>query len=309
MNIERSTVQLLAGAADAAYGSEAQIKDWAKSKGLSATMFHGPASETEGFTTHDGKMLIVAFRGTSSRRDWETNLHAGLPEDDIHAGFHAGVNEVWSAIVAAVKEAGNRKIWITGHSLGGALAVIAASKLIAPFEGVVTFGQPRAGGKLFAQRCQTAFGDRHLRVINDQDAVPRVPPFTGGFRHSGGAERIGGKQNGIFESRVETTEDAVRLFTGHDVEIPVAFEDLLIPLERHVNQVVEGASGGIQLLQRFGQMVEPLLSSDLTRLLGSFDDAVNKTARAYKTPGIKQLNEHKMAEYFKSLGLNPEQTH
>lgn len=309
MNIERSTVQLLAGAADAAYGNEAQIKEWAKSKNLAATMFHGPASETEGFTAHDGNMLIVAFRGTSSRKDWETNLHAGLPEDDIHAGFHAGVKEVWSAIAAAVKEAGERKIWITGHSLGGALAVIAASKMIAPFEGVVTFGQPRAGGKLFAQRCQTAFGDRHLRVINDQDAVPRVPPFTGGFRHSGAAERIGGAHNMTFESRVETTEDAVRLFTGHDVEIPMAFEDLLIPLEGHVNKAVEGASGGVQLLQRVGHLFDPLLPSDLTGLIDRFDDAVNKTARAYKTPGIKQLNEHKMAEYFKSLGLNPEQTH
>lgn len=76
---------------------------------------------------------------------------------------------------------------ITGHSLGGALAVLCALNLRATFgvmSEVYTYGEPRIGNKNFA-----AFADYTLpyiyRVINDADVVPHLPSLSMGFYHEG----------------------------------------------------------------------------------------------------------------------------
>ncbi|RPI77437.1 MAG: lipase family protein, partial [Planctomycetaceae bacterium] len=63
---------------------------------------------------------------------------------------------------------------VTGHSLGGALATLAARRLPAalkPFE-VATFGQPRVGNVTFIN----GYMLRHNRYVNNHDIVPSVPP-------------------------------------------------------------------------------------------------------------------------------------
>ena len=85
---------------------------------------------------------------------------------------------------------GNKTIWITGHSLGGALAELCAAQALfvskIPVQGVYTFGQPRVGSNDFAAAVNAKLGSGIFRFVNDRDIVARVPLFTMGFCHYGG---------------------------------------------------------------------------------------------------------------------------
>lgn len=84
-------------------------------------------------------------------------------------------------------DAHNCKIWITGHSLGGALAVITGKKLLGCFEQdqnglskphrIFTFGSPKVGNSVFAERCPLK--DNIRQFINNDDIIPYMPPFIG----------------------------------------------------------------------------------------------------------------------------------
>jgi len=80
----------------------------------------------------------------------------------------------------------NAKIQIIGHSLGGGLAVIAAWHLsqILFNVGVITFGQPRVGNARFHTMLFKNVTS-HLRVVNNNDIVPRIPPWPAGYSHGG----------------------------------------------------------------------------------------------------------------------------
>jgi hypothetical protein len=86
-------------------------------------------------------------------------------------------------------------LYITGHSLGGAVASMAAALIYAdeelkPFRdllrGVYTFGQPMVGSRRFARKCDADFGTRMFRHVYQWDVVPSLPPRTmGEFEHFG----------------------------------------------------------------------------------------------------------------------------
>jgi hypothetical protein len=80
------------------------------------------------------------------------------------------------------------RIWITGHSLGGALGMLFAWRMRRNFTpaGVYTFGQPRIGDRAFSDAYE-ALGLKSLtwRVVHAADVVPRVPWFPGSYRHAG----------------------------------------------------------------------------------------------------------------------------
>ena len=83
-----------------------------------------------------------------------------------------------------------QRVWVTGHSLGGALAVLLAATMREsnlPVDGLYTFGAPRVGDKSFADRLDRALeGAAHWRVVNEGDLGPHVP-FEAFFSHGGTA--------------------------------------------------------------------------------------------------------------------------
>ena len=72
-----------------------------------------------------------------------------------------------------------RKIWMTGHSLGAALATLAADRY-GNVQGVYTFGSPRVGDGAFKKN----FEVEAYRIVNNKDIVTRVPP-PGRYKHVG----------------------------------------------------------------------------------------------------------------------------
>ena len=155
--------------------------------------------------------IAAVFRGTDEIADWLDNLNVvpiSGPFGKVHKGFHNALMDVWPSMRRTIreirKEDGQRRpLWLTGHSLGGALATIAASLLVEddePFFGVYTFGSPRCGDREFARVYKVEAGARTYRFQNNNDIVSRVPARMMGYRHVGSFVYI--KENGDLVSDV-----------------------------------------------------------------------------------------------------------
>jgi triacylglycerol lipase len=132
---------------------------------------------------------VLAFEGSEERRDWIRNLHTGKRPwvgGRVHAGWHEAWMSIWYPVVMALKNHGTPSV-ITGYSLGGAIAQIAAAGIGA--SRVVTFAAPRAGNTAFARelslRCEVT------RYVYGSDPVRRLPPWWLGYRHAGELRRLG----------------------------------------------------------------------------------------------------------------------
>lgn len=101
----------------------------------------------------------------------------------FHEGFWSALNGVWEQIAQnPVWKVSKKQVWITGHSLGGALATLAAYRLVRDevisadqINGVFTFGQPRVGDVQFAGG-YSGTRDRHYRFVHNCDIVTMIPP-------------------------------------------------------------------------------------------------------------------------------------
>lgn len=131
---------------------------------------------TDAFVAESDQVLVVAFRGTES--DDPTDLFADadirLARWDgaglVHHGFARGLAAVWDDLVPVVEPAGKRRLLLTGHSLGAALATLAAARLTP--DRLYTFGSPRVGDAAFAAGMRKV---SHHRLVDCCDIVTRVP--------------------------------------------------------------------------------------------------------------------------------------
>ncbi|MEO0881911.1 MAG: lipase family protein [Pseudomonadota bacterium] len=161
---------------------------------------------TEAYFCENAQMAVLVFRGSTTGIDWLTNINIfkkKIPtgqydgEDQfvkVHAGFYRAFGQHWDAMQVEVDRVilntPNKPIFITGHSLGGALAQLATAAFSCDqIAACYTFGSPRAGGKsldLFVK-------PPHYRVTNQSDTVPFLPAYLLGYRHAGDARSLVGK--------------------------------------------------------------------------------------------------------------------
>jgi pimeloyl-ACP methyl ester carboxylesterase len=145
----------------------------------------------QGFGARKGDDLWIAFCGTNDAEDWFDNLDARKEpamSGSVHAGFNQSLDEVWTVVLDLIAQRGWRNIHLVGHSMGGALATLAGSRLPGVTAWVdlriITFGQPRCGDRRWAADMNMLFPKNYLRVSNAGDPVPHLP--TGWrFRHAG----------------------------------------------------------------------------------------------------------------------------
>ena len=140
---------------------------------------------------------VLVFRGTQQTyRDARTDLACGiLPfgkgEIGVHKGFRAAVDSVWDEIEHALSGLAC-PLFYTGHSLGAALAVVAAFRR-AP-QAVYTFASPRIGNEAFA----ASLADVPVhRVAGERDALTLLPPGFLGFRHVGALHLLKGPEENV----------------------------------------------------------------------------------------------------------------
>jgi triacylglycerol lipase len=129
--------------------------------------------------------LIVAFRGTEPDKilDWLADIDfdtLDFYDSRVHRGFLHVHNEISTQLATYLMTHHSAKVYVTGHSLGGAVAEIFTS--LCPFAtALYTFGQPRTGNAKFHSMVKCEY----FRIMNDGDIVPHVPPEMGNFTHGG----------------------------------------------------------------------------------------------------------------------------
>jgi triacylglycerol lipase len=190
----------LARLAHVAYDDEKLVsqtlEDWGFVGRLSSV------ADTQFVSAVSSKFAVLAFRGTESNDPDDIIVDAQLQLKDkgwgdtakVHGGFKKALigekdvikNKVLTAVDALDS---NKPLFICGHSLGGALAVLCADLLRAErpkiiIAAIYTYGQPRVGDDDFAKVIDKPYGGRHFRFVNNRDGVPRAP-VGGGYSHSG----------------------------------------------------------------------------------------------------------------------------
>lgn len=150
-------------------------------------------SSTQAFTTVDDRFAYLSFRGTESDSpiDWVADGRfapaTGVFGTEVHSGFKDALDEVWDDIVAVLHDTGLPAV-VTGHSLGGALATLAAARLASSGTSVAamhSYGSPRVGRRDFAGEFQKRLSGVSFRFINHIDIVTRVPLLIQSYRHVG----------------------------------------------------------------------------------------------------------------------------
>jgi hypothetical protein len=118
-------------------------------------------------------ITFVAFRGTTTLTDWIVDFDFPLNENGIHRGFY----DAAMPLIPTISEMVNgQRVVFTGHSLGAALATIAAAMVAtAKTKERITFGSPRVGNSGFAHRAMDGLF-KAKRYVHGEDIVPTVPP-------------------------------------------------------------------------------------------------------------------------------------
>ena len=126
--------------------------------------------------------LVLAFRGTEamSVRDIKADARAKIKGCTSEGNIHTGFSDAYDNVAIDIQKALNQDdykdmpLFITGHSLGGALATIAAKKLThrAGIASCYTFGSPRVGDEEWVSGMKTPL----YRIVNAADCVTMLPP-------------------------------------------------------------------------------------------------------------------------------------
>jgi triacylglycerol lipase len=225
----------LADASFLVYGDAAFVQEAIRNSPLPNQEFRldwlGTPDDNRGMVLASDAALVVVFRGT--RLQVHSVLDATevvlIHQDDflidgsflfkpahtggrVHAGFLNAFNEIrdcFDAIVAA-RQPGQR-LWLTGHSLGGALATLAAAHVgPAAVQGLYTYGAPRVGDSAFAAVLPQ---QSYHRFVHRDDWVVNVPPKFLGYVHGGTLKTVSGSQprrlRGDLASRLQAFRDTL----------------------------------------------------------------------------------------------------
>ena len=188
--------------------------------GLTAKLIS--VNNTQAYVAANDGHVVVAFRGSESPtsidglKDWLITNAMNLlivPTGPLgadfaavgvgarwHQGFVTAIAEVWAPVFAATTEllkAKDRPLWVTGHSLGGALAMLAIWLFLRRTVSVhqaYTFGAPMVGNKDVADAFNREYAGKVFRYVNSPDPVPLLPMMSlvaNDFTHCDGAMPLG----------------------------------------------------------------------------------------------------------------------
>jgi hypothetical protein len=171
----------------------------------------GTRERNRGIILTSDSAVVVVFRGTRvesyaiyggdilrvNREDLWTDSQffptACQVGGRVHKGFLAAYRQIDQRVsnVAASRKPG-QAVWLAGHSLGGALASLAAAHLgVETVHGLYTFGCPRVGNAAFVNKLPPG---NHFRFVHRDDWAASVPPELLGYVHAGALRRVAGSR-------------------------------------------------------------------------------------------------------------------
>lgn len=155
-------------------------------------------TETQALLARWNNDIVIAFRGTEGKiSDWWTDMQGTLVANNsgkgrVHKGFKSATDSVYRHLVRYIRNHAvpGTRLFVCGHSLGGALALLTASRFSAEpglpvVRGVFTYGAPRVGDKEFVESYRASeIGERTYMWVASADPVTRVAPFSFEYRHA-----------------------------------------------------------------------------------------------------------------------------
>ena len=151
----------------------------------------GLFADTQALLLGHGSLLLVVIGGSEGHlpgpifQDWVlTDARISQVDVDgagVHGGFYQAAVDAYAELEALILEhlTEGRRLWLTGHSLGGAVASLIAYQLErdgVPVQGITTFASPRVGNEAWAAAFEDRFGNRAQTWVNDRDPIVRIPP-------------------------------------------------------------------------------------------------------------------------------------
>ena len=230
----------LACASKAAYEEHS---DWIENLGLGDRVTFFTCGQFRGLVALLEKVVLLAFRGTKNigncLTDADTLFVSKSPYPGrVHSGFVQAIEQVWPEVrrlLGAPSRA--MPLWITGHSLGGAMATLASVRLATEgykVRAVYTYGSPRVGDRFFRDSYRLA----NYRFVNDNDLVPHLP-FRWCYKHVGKLRLVDG--HGDF-----TEEQAAW----------VAKKRVLAGKAKRVQRAHRGAAGALHVFSEFDWLAD-----------------------------------------------------
>ena len=139
-----------------------------------------------GFIARKKNNIYIIFRGTQTVKEWINNLNTDLTRyfiqeyGSVHDGFLEAYSDIRIKLSEELKKIERpKKIYIAGHSLGGAFATLALPdieiSLRMKITALYTFGSPRIGDSTFVQRFNYSFAWKSFRIVNSTDIVTEIP--------------------------------------------------------------------------------------------------------------------------------------
>lgn len=169
------------------------------------TEIHAIRHDAHGFVGYlqEERIIALAFTGTDpfSLLDWIDDIdtlkysYALCKDCKVHKGFYDTYEQLRMQVLDAVKayrlQDPTSELVITGHSLGGAMAIHACLDIIhtlgidpMSIRSLITFGQPRVGNEQFQAFLSNSLpSGRHYRLTHHKDPVPHLPLMAMGFQH------------------------------------------------------------------------------------------------------------------------------
>jgi triacylglycerol lipase len=139
-----------------------------------------------GFIAKREKTVFVIFRGTKTPKEWVDNLNISFKEyvipsfGNIHEGFLQVYKTIQNTLYQCINDINPKDaLYISGHSLGAALATLAAPDIEINVKkrisALYTFGSPRVGDDSFVKSFNEKYSMKSYRIVNTSDVVTSIP--------------------------------------------------------------------------------------------------------------------------------------
>ena len=208
--------------------------------------FNDNATDTQAFLAKNDQFTVLAFRGTEVTKLEDIRIDAmaskrSVLDGRVHSGFRIAYESIATQIEEEVKKLSDLPLYITGHSLGAALATVATQRLEhnprirEMIAACYTFGSPRVGNSEY----DLEFKSPIYRVVNTTDIVTVIPLLVMGYMHIGDVRFLGVK-DGEFQRGVPVLRRLyLFLFTLFKLFSPVVHDHAILEYRRKLEAIAE----------------------------------------------------------------------